>query len=319
MLEERQRAAGEKVDGGLVSRNEEQERHGQQLVLAKPAPPFLSLDQRTHEIILRQDPPAFGHLLQVAYECQGSAREHGYRAVEALFRSQQPTAILALSDQPALGTIEWITERRISVPQEDTPSAGQLATHLVVWGSTSPNRERSLSLQRPPLYARGLSHPLRQSLTSHAVAVLIESVGVSWREVELGLFLALEIIAVVVACRCRGSGGLGRLRGLGNSRRWLSAFGRCLLRCGGFRLGRLVRSYNSYNVGDQVVAHHELPLTVHLDHLLCYGRVDLRVRHDVAVRIVERTRYLEHRPTRALPKLREVVEAHVPFGPLGFV
>jgi hypothetical protein len=39
MLEERQRAAGEKVDGGLVSRNEEQERHGQQLVLAKPAPP----------------------------------------------------------------------------------------------------------------------------------------------------------------------------------------------------------------------------------------------------------------------------------------
>ena len=121
------------------------------------------------------------------YECQGSARELGYRAVEALFRSQQqPTAILALSDQLALGAIEWMTERQISVPrevsvvgfdnipaaasadpplstihqdhaekgrlagrmlvsqlhEEDVPSAGQLATHLVVRGSTSPNCKR---------------------------------------------------------------------------------------------------------------------------------------------------------------------------------
>jgi DNA-binding LacI/PurR family transcriptional regulator len=121
------------------------------------------------------------------YECQGSARELGYRAVAALFRSQQqPTAILALSDQLALGAIEWMTERQISVPQdvsvvgfdnipaaasadpplttihqdhaekgrlagrmlvsrlheEDVPSAGQLATHLVVRGSTSPNCKR---------------------------------------------------------------------------------------------------------------------------------------------------------------------------------
>jgi DNA-binding LacI/PurR family transcriptional regulator len=120
------------------------------------------------------------------YECQGSAKELGYRAAETLFRSQQPTAILALSDQLALGAIEWMTEQRISVPQdvsvvgfdnipaaasadpplttihqdhaekgrlagrmlvsqlheEDTPSAGQLATHLVVRGSTSPNRKR---------------------------------------------------------------------------------------------------------------------------------------------------------------------------------
>jgi DNA-binding LacI/PurR family transcriptional regulator len=53
------------------------------------------------------------------YECQGSAKELGYRAVEALFRSQQePTAILALSDQLALGAIEWMTQRRISVPQD---------------------------------------------------------------------------------------------------------------------------------------------------------------------------------------------------------
>jgi DNA-binding LacI/PurR family transcriptional regulator len=121
------------------------------------------------------------------YECQGSAKELGYRAVEALFRSQQePTAILALSDQLALGAMEWMTERRISVPQdvsvvgfdnipaaasadpplttihqdhaakgrmagrmlvaqlheEGLPSAGQLATNLVVRGSTSPNRKR---------------------------------------------------------------------------------------------------------------------------------------------------------------------------------
>ena len=104
-----------------------------------------------------------------------------------MFRSQQqPTAILALSDQLALGAIEWMTERQISVPQdvsvvgfdnipaaasadpplttihqdhaekgrlagrmlvselheEDAPSAGQLATHLVVRSSTSPNRKR---------------------------------------------------------------------------------------------------------------------------------------------------------------------------------
>jgi DNA-binding LacI/PurR family transcriptional regulator len=121
------------------------------------------------------------------YECQGSAKELGYRAIEALFRSEQePTAILALSDQLALGAIEWMTERRISVPQdvsvvgfddipaaasadpplttihqdhaekgtmagrmlvaqlhdEDAPSAEPLATHLVVRGSTSPNRKR---------------------------------------------------------------------------------------------------------------------------------------------------------------------------------
>src|SRR5918994_1754389 len=121
------------------------------------------------------------------YECQGSTRGLGYLAVEALFRSEQePTAILASSDQLALGAMEWMSERRISVPQdvsvvgfddipaaasaepplttihqdhaekgtmagrmlvaqlhdEDAPSVEPLATHLVVRGSTSPNRRR---------------------------------------------------------------------------------------------------------------------------------------------------------------------------------
>ena len=121
------------------------------------------------------------------YECPGSTKELGHRAAEALLYSEQrPTAILALSDQLALGAIEWMTEQRISVPEdvsvvgfddipaaasavpslttvhqdhaekgimagqalvsqlreEDSPSAGSLATHLVVRGSTSPPRER---------------------------------------------------------------------------------------------------------------------------------------------------------------------------------
>ena len=121
------------------------------------------------------------------YECPGSTKELGHRAAEALLYSEQrPTAILALSDQLALGAIEWMTEQRISVPEdvsvvgfddipaaasavpslttvhqdhaekgimagqalvsqlreEDSPSAGALATHLVVRGSTSPPRER---------------------------------------------------------------------------------------------------------------------------------------------------------------------------------
>ena len=53
------------------------------------------------------------------YECPGSAKELGHRATEALFRSERrPTAILALSDQLALGAIEWMTEQRISVPED---------------------------------------------------------------------------------------------------------------------------------------------------------------------------------------------------------
>ena len=121
------------------------------------------------------------------YECPGSTKDLGHRAAEALLYSEQrPTAILALSDQLALGAIEWMTEQRISVPEdvsvvgfddipaaasadpslttvhqdhaekgimagralvsqlreEDSPSTGSLATHLVVRGSTSPPRER---------------------------------------------------------------------------------------------------------------------------------------------------------------------------------
>jgi DNA-binding LacI/PurR family transcriptional regulator len=53
------------------------------------------------------------------YECQGSAKELGRQAAEVLFRSEQrPTAIIALSDQLALGAIEWMTEQWISVPED---------------------------------------------------------------------------------------------------------------------------------------------------------------------------------------------------------
>jgi DNA-binding LacI/PurR family transcriptional regulator len=122
------------------------------------------------------------------YECPGSSKEFGQRAAEALLSPERgPTAILALSDQLALGVIAWATERGLSVPEdvsvvgfddipaaasaspslttihqdhaekgllagrmlvsqlrkEDGPSAGPLATGLVVRGSTSsPPRER---------------------------------------------------------------------------------------------------------------------------------------------------------------------------------
>jgi DNA-binding LacI/PurR family transcriptional regulator len=55
----------------------------------------------------------------LVYECQGSARELGRRAAAVLFRSERrPTAILALSDQLALGAIEWMKEQWISVPED---------------------------------------------------------------------------------------------------------------------------------------------------------------------------------------------------------
>jgi DNA-binding LacI/PurR family transcriptional regulator len=117
------------------------------------------------------------------YECPGSSKELGQRAAEALLSPEhRPTAILASSDQLALGVIAWATEQRLSVPEdlsvvgfddipaaasvdpplttvhqdhaekgllagrmlvsqlrkEDGPSAGPLATSLVVRGSTSP-------------------------------------------------------------------------------------------------------------------------------------------------------------------------------------
>lgn len=121
------------------------------------------------------------------YECPGSTKEFGQRAAEALLSPEhRPTAILASSDQLALGVIAWATERGLSVPEdvsvigfddiplaasanpplttvhqdhaekgllagrmlvsqlrkEDGPSAGPLATSLVVRGSASPLRER---------------------------------------------------------------------------------------------------------------------------------------------------------------------------------
>jgi DNA-binding LacI/PurR family transcriptional regulator len=119
------------------------------------------------------------------YECPGSSKEFGLRAAEALLSPERrPTAILAMSDQLALGVIAWATERGLFVPEdvsvvgfddipaaastdpplttvhqdhaekgilagrmvvsqlrkEDGPSAGPLATGLVVRGSTSQLR-----------------------------------------------------------------------------------------------------------------------------------------------------------------------------------
>ncbi len=121
------------------------------------------------------------------YECPGSSKEFGQRAAEALLSPERrPTAILASSDQLALGVIAWATQRGLSVPEdvsvvgfddipaaasanpplttvhqdhaekgllagrmlvsqlrkEEGPSAGPLATSLIVRGSTSPLRER---------------------------------------------------------------------------------------------------------------------------------------------------------------------------------
>ena len=53
------------------------------------------------------------------YECPGSSREYGLRAAEALLSAEHgPTAILASSDQLALGVIVRATERGLSVPED---------------------------------------------------------------------------------------------------------------------------------------------------------------------------------------------------------
>ena len=121
------------------------------------------------------------------YECPGSSKEFGRRAAQTLLSPEHaPTAVLALSDQLALGVIAGAAVRGLSVPEdvsvvgfddipaaasadpplttvrqdhaekgllagrmlvsqlrkENGPSAGPLATGLVVRGSTSPPRER---------------------------------------------------------------------------------------------------------------------------------------------------------------------------------
>ena len=51
------------------------------------------------------------------YECPGSSKEFGLRAADALLSPERrPTAILALSDQLALGVIAWAAERGLCVP-----------------------------------------------------------------------------------------------------------------------------------------------------------------------------------------------------------
>ena len=53
------------------------------------------------------------------YECPGSSKELGRRAAEALLSAERgPTAILASSDQLALGVIAWATQRGLSVPED---------------------------------------------------------------------------------------------------------------------------------------------------------------------------------------------------------
>lgn len=53
------------------------------------------------------------------YECPGSSREFGQRAAEALLLTEcGPTAILATSDQLALGVIARATRRGLSVPED---------------------------------------------------------------------------------------------------------------------------------------------------------------------------------------------------------
>jgi DNA-binding LacI/PurR family transcriptional regulator len=53
------------------------------------------------------------------YECPGSSKEFGQRAAEALLSPERrPTAILAMSDQLALGVIAWATERGLPVPED---------------------------------------------------------------------------------------------------------------------------------------------------------------------------------------------------------
>jgi DNA-binding LacI/PurR family transcriptional regulator len=53
------------------------------------------------------------------YECPGSSKEFGQRAAEALLSPEHgPTAILASSDQLALGVIAWATELGLSVPED---------------------------------------------------------------------------------------------------------------------------------------------------------------------------------------------------------
>jgi DNA-binding LacI/PurR family transcriptional regulator len=53
------------------------------------------------------------------YECPGSSKKFGQRAAEVLLSpKRRPTAILASSDQLALGVIAWAAKRGLSVPED---------------------------------------------------------------------------------------------------------------------------------------------------------------------------------------------------------
>jgi DNA-binding LacI/PurR family transcriptional regulator len=53
------------------------------------------------------------------YECPGSSKKFGQKAAEVLLSPEhRPTAILASSDQLALGVIAWAAGRGLSVPED---------------------------------------------------------------------------------------------------------------------------------------------------------------------------------------------------------
>src|ERR671910_598839 len=121
------------------------------------------------------------------YECPGSSKEFGQRAAEALLSPEhRPTAILASSDQRALGVIAWATERGLSVPEDvsvvgfdDIPAAasanppittvhqnhaekGLLAGRMLISQlrkEDCPNAARPLATS---LVVRGSTSPLRE-------------------------------------------------------------------------------------------------------------------------------------------------------------
>src|SRR5918998_3586694 len=70
MLQESERGAGDQVDGGFVAGHQEQERHGQELVLAQPVARLLSPDQRRDEIVLGLGATPLHEFAEVPYERQ---------------------------------------------------------------------------------------------------------------------------------------------------------------------------------------------------------------------------------------------------------
>jgi DNA-binding LacI/PurR family transcriptional regulator len=88
------------------------------------------------------------------YECAENHPEEGRRAAETLLTLEpRPTAILALSDQLALGTIKAVTQRGLSVPEDvsvagfdDIPEASRSTPRLTT--VRQPHVEKGLKAGR---------------------------------------------------------------------------------------------------------------------------------------------------------------------------